>query len=203
MASNVKLKWYINEVDTDYLSAIDSSSVSVAEYKQMISQDPPLPNFVKSLRFRLLPSHSGLNEIKLRCVATYSEVIREHTQSLNIFSYNMQAVEAQSTSFTTASSSSSLRPLSSSASAFNVLLILLFHLVMSDVRAPSLTLFSSLCILLFVRNFPVRIYTDPSNDLKLHQCHTMTSLVPSNDKDTVISLQTQEQLFRPLHSHCT
>ena len=170
MASNVKLKWYINEVDTSYLSAFEP--VTVSQYKQMISDDPPLPNFIMSLRFQLLPSHSGLNEIKLRCVATYTEVIKENTQSLTIFSYNMRAVEAQSTSFTTASSSSSVRP-SSSTVALHALF----------------TLF----VLLFVPNFPAHIYAHSANDFKLP--------VATDEKDTAISWrQKQGQLVTTIHS---
>lgn len=55
----------------------------------------------------MLPSHTGFSEIKLRCVATYKEVIKEQSSFLNIFSYSYQAIEAQSTSFTSSSATSS------------------------------------------------------------------------------------------------
>ena len=100
IAVNAKLKWYINEVDTVYLSTHEP--VNVKEYIQSITSDS-IKLYTLGLNFQLLPSHSGLNEIKLRCVATYREVIKETSSSLNIYSYNYQAIEAQSTSFTSSS----------------------------------------------------------------------------------------------------
>ena len=96
-------------------------------WKSSHSSDTSNTKWTLPLKFQLEPSHFRSGEIKLRCLANYYHIIREYNTSIDVRSYNYQAIEAQSTS---AASSCKLRCLncSSNSPAFILLIILVTQL---------------------------------------------------------------------------